>query len=181
MPLKLHLGCGDTYISGYINVDIRDNLVCDMVADIGDLSEFEPSSVDVIYACHVLEHFKRHEYMYVLDRWHRLLKPNGILRVAVPDLFEVAKGIYLNQEKTEKYLGFLYGGQNYDTNYHYMGFTFKSLRDALEKVGFKDVRRYDWRETEHSHIDDYSQAYLPHMDKDNGNLMSLNIEAIKNV
>ena len=31
----------------------------------------------------------------------------------------------------------------------------------------------------HSDIDDYSQAYIPHMDKDNGTLMSLNVEAIK--
>jgi hypothetical protein len=46
-------------------------------------------------------------------------------------------------------------------------------------VGFKEVYLWDWRETEHSHIDDFSQAYLPHMDKENGVLMSLNIEAKK--
>ena len=46
-------------------------------------------------------------------------------------------------------------------------------------MGFKEVYRYDWRETEHSNIDDFSQAYIPHMDKENGELMSLNIEAIK--
>ena len=37
----------------------------------------------------------------------------------------------------------------------------------------------DWRDTEHSELDDFSQSYLPHMDKDNGKLMSLNIEAVK--
>jgi len=46
-------------------------------------------------------------------------------------------------------------------------------------VGFKEVVRYDWRKTEHFYVDDYSQAYLPHMDKTNGKLMSLNVEAIK--
>jgi len=29
-------------------------------------------------------------------------------------------------------------------------------------------------------IDDHSKAYFPHMDKENGKLLSLNIEAIKN-
>jgi hypothetical protein len=28
-------------------------------------------------------------------------------------------------------------------------------------------------------FDDHSQAYLPHMDKENGTLISLNIEAVK--
>jgi len=51
--------------------------------------------------------------------------------------------------------------------------------DDLETIGFKNVKRYDWHETEHSHIDDFSQCYLPHMDKENGKLMSLNVEATK--
>ena len=49
----------------------------------------------------------------------------------------------------------------------------------LEDVGFENVRRYDWRETEHAEIDDYAQAYFPHMDKENGLLISLNIECSK--
>jgi hypothetical protein len=36
-----------------------------------------------------------------------------------------------------------------------------------------------WRETEHAHVDDFSQAYIPHMDKENGILISLNIECDK--
>lgn len=50
---------------------------------------------------------------------------------------------------------------------------------VLEDVGFENVRRYNWRETEHALIDDYSQAYIPHMDKENGILISLNIECSK--
>ena len=41
------------------------------------------------------------------------------------------------------------------------------------------MREWDWRKTDHSNIDDYSQAYLPHMNKENGLLVSLNIEAKK--
>ena len=29
------------------------------------------------------------------------------------------------------------------------------------------------------YIDDYSQSYYPHMDKEDGKLMSLNVEAVK--
>ena len=50
---------------------------------------------------------------------------------------------------------------------------------VLIKNGFSDIQEWDWRKVDHGHIDDYSQAYLPHMDKENGLLMSLNIEAKK--
>ena len=53
------------------------------------------------------------------------------------------------------------------------------MKEDLNLVGFKDIKRYDWRLTEHSNVDDFSQAYLPHMEKSNGKLMSLNVEAIK--
>jgi hypothetical protein len=53
------------------------------------------------------------------------------------------------------------------------------LTRLLEDAGFTEIRHWDWRCTEHAHIDDYSQAYLPHLDKDNGLLMSLNLEAVK--
>jgi len=46
-------------------------------------------------------------------------------------------------------------------------------------VGFRHIRRYDWRATDHAWLDDFSQAYLPHLDKERGTLVSLNVEAIK--
>ena len=41
------------------------------------------------------------------------------------------------------------------------------------------MRTYDWEKTIHKDYDDYSQAYIPHMQKDTGLMMSLNVEAIK--
>ena len=49
----------------------------------------------------------------------------------------------------------------------------------LEEVGFEQVQRYDWRETEHAAIDDYSQAYIAHMDKKRGVQISLNVECVE--
>ena len=63
---------------------------------------------------------------------------------------------------------------NFKTTYD-----FDSLENILISCGFRDCRIYDWRETEHSHFDDHSQAYIPHMDKDNGVLISLNVECNK--
>jgi hypothetical protein len=62
-----------------------------------------------------------------------------------------------------------------------MIFDFATFRAGLEQAGFRDVRRYDWREADvgQAGIDDFSQAYLPHMDKENGRLMMLNVEAVR--
>ena len=51
------------------------------------------------------------------------------------------------------------------------------LTRLLQDAGFGAVRRWDWRATEHAGIDDHSQAYYPHMDKEGGLLVSLNLEA----
>ena len=63
--------------------------------------------------------------------------------------------------------------------YHKTVYDFDSLQKVLETAGFQKVDEYDWRETSHSKFDDHSQAYLPHMDKNNGTLMSLNVECQK--
>ena len=79
----------------------------------------------------------------------------------------------------ENLIGLLYGGQNHPLNEHRIVFDNVTLSTMLHKVGFETIRIWDWHTTEHSKYDDYSQSYLPHMDKENGRLMSLNMEAIK--
>ena len=177
--MKLHLGCGNKLLDGFINVDIREDIPgVDLVDDIVQLSKVRDRSADLIYACHVLEHVKRHERVSVLETWHSKLGANGTLRIAVPDFEKVVK-LYNRGTSCDSLIGFLYGGQDYEYNFHYYCWDYKSLEQDLTVAGFTNVRRYDWRQTEHAKIDDYSQSYLPHMDKEHGELMSLNVEATK--
>jgi predicted SAM-dependent methyltransferase len=176
--MKLHLGCGNKIINGYINIDVRENLSCDLISDVRKLEQFKNGSIDEIYASHVLEHFGRHEYKLVLKRWFELLKKGGTLKLAVPDIGAVIDQ-YNRGAKLKSLWGLLYGGQTYENNYHYIGFDFETLKSDLEEIGFTNINLWDWRSTDHSYIDDYSQCYLPHMDKINGDLMSLNVISIK--
>ena len=68
---------------------------------------------------------------------------------------------------------------NTDTIYHKTTYDFKSLKKKLTLNGFSNIKLWDWSEVEHGAIDDYSQSYIPHMDKESGHLMSLNIECNK--
>lgn len=178
MEKRLHIGCGKRYIPGFIHVDIRKLPHVDYVASADKLDMFEDNSVDLIYACHVLEHLKRDEIWEVLKEWHRVLKPGGILRVPVPD-FEKLVEVYLKTKDLKLILGPLVGRQDYPENTHYLVFDYTYLSEVLTRAGFKNVRRYDWRQTIHKDYDDYSQAYIPHMDKEHGTLISLNVEAEK--
>lgn len=178
--IKLNLGAGTKAIPGWINVDIRPLKGITVVSDLRTLP-FATESVDLVYACHVLEHFGRHEYMDVLKEWYRVLKPGGKIRIAVPN-FEKCVDWYLNhclEGDLTDVLGLVVGGQKYPYDFHKMIFDPASLEKSLETTGFYDVGYYDWRDTVHKDYDDYSQAYRPHMDKENGTLMSLNVEATK--
>ena len=175
--LKLHLGCGKRFIPGWVHIDVVDYPHIDHVAQIDNLSFIADGSCDLIYASHVLEHFKRRDVGRVLKEWFRVLKPGGVLRLAVPNFAAVSE-VYQKTNALEPLLGLLFGRQDYLYNIHYHIWDETTLRVALRTAGFGEVRHWDWRETEHAHIDDFSQAYLPHMDK-NGTLMSLNMEAVK--
>lgn len=177
--IKLHLGCGKRYIPEFTyHIDVRKFPHIDYVSSADKLDMFQNNSVDLIYGCHILEHFRRNQVENVLREWHRVLKNGGILRLAVPDFSALLK-VYLKYKDLALILGPLHGRQDYPENTHYITFDFAYLKKILTKAGFKNIRRYDWRKTIHKDYDDYSQAYIPHLDKEKGILISLNVEATK--
>ena len=176
--MKLHLGCGPRIIPGFTHVDALNYEHVDHVSDVSDLDFLPDDAVEMIYACHVLEHFSRKEVPVVLREWNRVLAPGGLLRLSVPDLEQMLR-IYEKHKDINLVLGPLVGGQKDEYDYHKIVFDRAYLSDLLTDAGFKDCRLWDWRLTEHSNVDDYSQAYVPHMQKETGDMVSLNLEAVK--
>lgn len=178
--MKLHLGCGPRHIPGFVHVDAQPAPRVDIVGPVERLP-MEDNSASLIYASHVLEHFGRHAYKAALREWFRVLKPGGILRLSVPD-FAACAAIYYESglaDGLSGLVGLIVGGQRNEHDFHKMVFDEDFLRRELLDTGFREVRRWDWRATEHADIDDFSQAYIPHLNKENGKLMSLNLEAVK--
>ena len=179
---KLHLGCWHRDFPGFINVDYCDMPHIHFKSNINELPFISDSEVDLIYCSHAFEYFDQIQAKKVLEEWKRILKENGILRLAVPN-FEALVEVYKRTSNINKVLGPLYGrmeiNEGKNTLFHKTCYDFNSLKFLLEENGFKNVKIYDWRETDHSEFDDHSQAYFPHMDKENGLLVSLNIECQK--
>ena len=179
--IKLHIGCGKIYIPSFIHIDINDFPHVDYVTSAEELDIFKDSSIDLIYSSCLLEHFEIEELYRTLHEWKRVLKKGGILRVSVPDFEKIVKVYrkYKNWNTMFLLQGLIHGKQDVFENTHYISFDFKLLKRILKEIGFKNIRRYDWRKTIHKDYDDYSQAYIPHMNKKKGILMSLNVEAEK--
>lgn len=176
--VKLNLGCYNRKMPNFTNVDILEEFSPDVLDDVSKLEKFKDNSVDLIYASHLLEHFKREEVKDVLKCWFRVLKKGGVLRISVPDFGQIVK-YYLLTQNLEDLMGLLYAGQKNAYDVHYIAFDYKLLTEYLKEAGFSQTYKYDCMKTDHAYIDDHSQAFLPHMDKVHGMLMSLHIEAIK--
>jgi predicted SAM-dependent methyltransferase len=178
--VKVNMGCGwRNFGPDWVHIDGGNykHLDYNVITDL----EFPDNTVDLIYASHVIEYFNRQEACILLAEWRRALKPNGILRIAVPDFAELSRLYQEKEIRLENVLGPLYGAMQMseETIYHKTAYDLESLSIFLTQNGFYGAMRYDWRHTEHAQFDDHSQAYFPHMDKENGVLISLNVECKK--
>ena len=178
--MRFNIGCGwRDFGKDWIHIDGGDYDHLD--SDDIFIKEYESNSADLIYSSHFIEYLDMEEVITLLERWKEVLKTNGVLRLAVPN-FEVYANLYSSGEyPLDNFLGVLYGKMPMgdETIYHKTVYDFHSLKSLLKNIGMKEIKKYNWEETSHSEFDDHSQAYLPHMDKENGTSMSLNVECKK--
>ncbi len=88
--IKLNLGGGLKYpLPGFTLLDAKQG------QSVYPLANYPDGSVDEIRASHILEHFPFEQSHLVLREWVRVLKPNGIIKLAVPD-FDVIVDGYVN-------------------------------------------------------------------------------------
>jgi len=81
---KLHVGCGTNRFDGWINADIDPR--ADMIVFLQKKLPFGSNSLEIIYSEHVLEHVSYARCVFFLKEAYRTLKPNGVIRISMPDL-----------------------------------------------------------------------------------------------
>ncbi|MBL8848229.1 MAG: methyltransferase domain-containing protein [Planctomycetaceae bacterium] len=82
----LHLGCGDDYKEGMINVDGNIRRKADLWLDLRNNLPFRDGSARLIYCSHTLEHLLPYEALALLKEMRRVVAPDGCVRLAVPSL-----------------------------------------------------------------------------------------------
>jgi predicted SAM-dependent methyltransferase len=83
-PIRLHIGCGQEAIPGWINIDNQALPGVDRVLDVRRGLPFR--DVATIYAEHFLEHLSLEEGLAFLKACRRALARSGVLRLSTPNL-----------------------------------------------------------------------------------------------
>ena len=148
MMVKLNLGCGNDKRSGYINIDVREDVKPDLVVDLEEefLRRFADGSVDEIFAKDFIEHLSWRLVKAFLKDCFRVLKRGGRMFIQTPDLEAICKTCVFNPNyrfgELEGFEGisfWIYGAQDYKENLHKCGFTIPTLKRLLEEIGFKVI------------------------------------------
>jgi hypothetical protein len=161
---KLHIGCGDIKLEGFINVDIRKTIATDIVSPAWDINGIDPGTVDIIYSRHTLEHLDPNDARVALIHWFELLKEDGYIHVVVPDIEFHAKQLLglvrsgkFDDQIQHAYAGFWgwrdesRGGSKEDA--HKWGYSEKMLFNELREAGFKASGRIlEGRDSEPWHL-----------------------------
>ena len=159
--LRLHLGCGTVRLDGWVNIDLPARAreletPPDLAWDVRRRLPFPDRAARLIYHEHLMEHLTLDEGTRCLRDWLRVLEPEGVLRIATPDLAYLVdryRGDWRDQAwlKLPEYafIGTRAEMMNvafrwWDHRYLYDG---EELERRMREAGFGSVRRCGYRES----------------------------------
>jgi len=179
MPvMRLQIGCGKFPRPGWINTDNKVRPGVDCVADLRADLPFRDGAFDYAAAIHVLPHIPLAGLAPALARIRPVLKPGGVLRLALPDLEKAMDayrrrdaGYFAIPDAQWKSLGAKLVAQIVWHNDIRTPFTYDLAAEALTKGGFASVARCAFRQTK--------SRYPEIVELDNRERESLFVEATR--
>ena len=144
--MKLHLGCGQIYLEGYVNIDyplsehsVQEKSVADEFADLTKL-KYKKETIDEVRLHHVFEHFPRTQAIALLAGWHSWLKKEGVVHIEVPDFFATAR-LVLDPETSHKDMDVgirhIFGSNEAPWAVHYDAWGEDRFQELFNTFGFK--------------------------------------------
>jgi len=135
--MKLNLGCGTDKKEGYINLDIREEVRPDIVADVKKLP-FKVKAFKEIVCNDIIEHFSWRQSKEILTQIKKLLRKDGVLIIRCPDIRKIINDFdFLT---LRRFNALLFGGQDYKHNYHFACFTKEYLQELLQMKLVKEEK-----------------------------------------
>ena len=110
----LNLGCGDRFHPAWTNIDFVSTGEGVIAYNLTQGIPFPDRSFDVVYHSHVLEHFSKTAAEFFIRECCRVLCPQGILRVVVPDLENIVRTYITALELASS------GSQEWAANYEWI-------------------------------------------------------------
>ena len=156
----LNVGCGSNIDERFINLDYLWKPGIDLCWDVTKGIPIATNSLLGIYTEHCLEHIPYSDVIKVLSVFFRILKPNGTLRIVVPDA-ELYLDLYV-KGKADPSLKFPYGEYAHETSGsketpmmvvnsvfrghgHQYAYDYQTLHKMLEKQGFVNIKKESFK------------------------------------
>lgn len=177
----LNVGCGDRHIRKLkpyfenweeIRLDLYDESA-DIKCDIVTLKDVQDSTVDCVWASHVIEHLYWHELSETFNNFMRVLKPNGFAVITVPDLGSISELIKDNLTDPMIHglapIDFIFGSRELHERdgigqLHKTGFTSKSMEQILNKLNIKAfIREYNYQIYAVCYKNEFDREILNHI------------------
>lgn len=148
--VRLHLGCGETYLRGYVNVDypasehpVMTALRPDVEGDLTTLA-YPPESVAEVRSHHVFEHFRRPTALRLLIDWYGWLEDGGLLVIETPD-FERSLRAFLDGPAAGRgvLVRHVFGSHEADWAVHCDGWYRDKFEHVLGALGYRELEFED--------------------------------------
>jgi predicted SAM-dependent methyltransferase len=155
---KLHLGCGQKYLGGYVNIDfplsehsVQNKSIADEFYDITKLT-YPSNSIQEVRLHHIFEHFGRPIACALIASWNSWLTEKGILHIEVPDFEKTAKiaiSKFRHRDKKKVAIHHLFGSHEAKWAIHAEGYSEWMIEDIMLSFGFKKIKtlKNDWHGT----------------------------------
>jgi predicted SAM-dependent methyltransferase len=144
---KLHIGCGQNYLRGWINVDMHPYSKADLVWDVTRGLPFDDASISLIHSEDFIEHISLQAGTDLFRESFRVLVPGGVMRLLTPSLHAFAR-CYLDRDPGSlKWYSEDFGVRTYAEMFNFGmrmgGHTFiydeETLDLVLQEVGFEVI------------------------------------------
>jgi GT2 family glycosyltransferase/predicted SAM-dependent methyltransferase len=145
--LRLHLGCGERYLEGYVNIDlpaashtVQSGKTPDLHVDFTTM-RYAASSVDEVRLHHVFEHFDRSTALRLLIEWYEWLREGGKLVIETPDVAASLQGLAdsASPELQFRTLRHLFGSHEAEWALHKDGWYARKFEIYLRELGYQIV------------------------------------------
>ncbi len=140
--MRINIGAGRNPLEGYTNIDRATKGEAYPLSQDGVV--FDSGIADEIRASHILEHFSHRLTLTVLKEWVRVLKPGGLLKIAVPD-FDYA---VTQMGKHEHAPLWIMGGHVDGNDIHGAIFTREKLFSLLSECGIEAIDSWNSEATD---------------------------------
>jgi MoaA/NifB/PqqE/SkfB family radical SAM enzyme/predicted SAM-dependent methyltransferase len=144
---RLHIGCGNKHLDGWINIDMQPYPEVDVVADVTQGLRFR--NAEAVYAEHFIEHLKIDQALQFLEESHRVLGEGGVLRLSTPNLDWVWATHYgLEGEDDLRFNMAVHLNRAFHGWEHQFLWNQPTMEKVLTACGFTDIRWESYGQSE---------------------------------